>query len=184
MRSAGGAGVAGRTRLRGGGMDVPEEEKPQDAAARIVDIQLDEQSIARNIPEVEHERKVAIFDLLDNNTFMLEEDVKGPYRLRLSITENRLCFEISGATAEATTFVLSLSPFSKLIKDYFMVCESYYDAIRTAPPARIEALDMGRRGLHDEGSHLLIERLKGKVTTDFETARRLFTLICALHWRG
>jgi uncharacterized protein (UPF0262 family) len=174
---------AGRT-PDGGGMDYPEEQA-QDHATRIVDIQLDENSIARNTPEVEHERKVAIFDLLENNLFALEDGAAGPYRLRLSITENRLCFEIECEKGTApTTFVLSLSPFGKLIKDYFLVCESYYEAIKTAPPARIEALDMGRRGLHDEGSHLLMERLKGKVRTDFETARRLFTLICALHWRG
>jgi uncharacterized protein (UPF0262 family) len=165
-------------------MDDPEEQRPQDAAARIIDIQLDGHSIARNTPEVEHERKVAIFDLLENNMFVLEGGTPGPYKLRLSITENRLGFEVSCDSAPPSTFLLSLSPFSKLIKDYFLVCGSYYDAIRTAPPARIEALDMGRRGLHDEGSHLLIERLKGKATTDFETARRLFTLICALHWRG
>jgi uncharacterized protein (UPF0262 family) len=165
-------------------MDHLDDTQMQKPAMRIVDVELDERSIARNTPEVEHERKVAIFDLLEDNSFALDDGAAGPYRLRLSITENRLCFEIVGATADATTFLLSLSPFSKLIKDYFLVCESYYEAIKTAPPARIEALDMGRRGLHDEGSHLLIERLKGKVTTDFETARRLFTLICALHWRG
>ena len=164
-------------------MDDPEEQA-QNAATRIVDIQLDEHSIARNTPEVEHERKVAIFDLLDNNMFATEDGVQGPYRLRLSITEGRLCFEVTAEGRDASTFLLSLSPFSKLIKDYFLVCESYYEAIKTAPPGRIEALDMGRRGLHDEGSHLLIDRLKGKATTDFETARRLFTLICALHWRG
>jgi uncharacterized protein (UPF0262 family) len=165
-------------------MDYPEEEQAQSPATRIVDIQLDEHSIARNTPEVEHERKVAIFDLLDNNTFALEGGAPGPYKLRLSITENRLCFEVASESTDSTTFLLSLSPFNKLIKDYFLVCGSYYEAIKTAPTGRIEALDMGRRGLHDEGSHLLIERLKGKVTTDFETARRLFTLICALHWRG
>ena len=165
-------------------MNYPEEEQAHNPATKIVDIQLDEHSIARNTPEVEHERKVAIFDLLDNNMFALEGGAAGPYRLRLSITENRLCFEVVGENPEPATFLLSLSPFSKLIRDYFLVCESYYEAIKTAPPGRIEALDMGRRGLHDEGSHLLIERLKGKVTTDFETARRLFTLICALHWGG
>jgi uncharacterized protein (UPF0262 family) len=165
-------------------MDYFEDEQPINQAKRIVDIQLDETSIARNTAEVEHERKVAIFDLLENNSFALDGGVEGPYRLKLSITENRLCFDIECTSSEPVTFMLSLSPFSKLIKDYFLVCESYYDAIKTAPPSRIEALDMGRRGLHDEGSHLLIDRLKGKVTTDFETARRLFTLICALHWRG
>jgi uncharacterized protein (UPF0262 family) len=165
-------------------MDYFEDEQPINQAKRIVDIQLDETSIARNTAEVEHERKVAIFDLLENNSFALDGGAEGPYRLKLSIAENRLCFDVECTSSEPVTFMLSLSPFSKLIKDYFLVCESYYDAIKTAPPSRIEALDMGRRGLHDEGSHLLIDRLKGKITTDFETARRLFTLICALHWRG
>lgn len=165
-------------------MDFFEGEEPVNQETRIVDIQLDEASIARNSAEVEHERKVAIFDLLEKNSFALDGGATGPYRLKLAITESRLSFEVTCPTSEPVTFLLSLSPFNKLIKDYFLVCESYYDAIRTAPPSRIEALDMGRRGLHDEGSHLLIERLKGKVTTDFETARRLFTLICALHWRG
>ena len=165
-------------------MDYFEDEPNSNQATQIIDIQLDENSIARNTSEVEHERKVAIFDLLENNSFALDGGAEGPYRLKLSITENRLCFEIGCPSADPVIFMLSLSPFSKLIKDYFLVCESYYDAIKTAPPSRIEALDMGRRGLHDEGCHLLMDRLKGKITTDFETARRLFTLICALHWRG
>jgi uncharacterized protein (UPF0262 family) len=183
------AGSAGQpedqARPTGDGMDDLDQEQPSNPAAQITDIQLDENSIARNSAEVEHERKVAIFDLLEKNSFALDDGASGPYRVRLSITENRLCFEITGENGAApATFLLSLSPFSKLIKDYFLVCESYYEAIKTAPPSRIEALDMGRRALHDEGSHLLIERLKSKITTDFETARRLFTLICALHWRG
>jgi uncharacterized protein (UPF0262 family) len=165
-------------------LDYFEDEPTGTPTARIIDIQLDENSIARNTPEVDHERKVAIFDLLEKNSFALDGGGQGPYRLKLSITENRLCFEVNCTGSEPVSFLLSLSPFSKLIKDYFLVCESYYEAIKTAPPSRIEALDMGRRGLHDEGSHLLIDRLKGKITTDFETARRLFTLICALHWRG
>jgi uncharacterized protein (UPF0262 family) len=165
-------------------MDYFDDDQPTGQATRIIDIQLDENSIARNTAEVEHERKVAIFDLLENNSFALDGGTPGPYRLKLSITENRLCFEVNCTGGEPVSFLLSLSPFSKLIKDYFLVCGSYYEAIKTAPPSRIEALDMGRRALHDEGSHLLIDRLKGKITTDFETARRLFTLICALHWRG
>jgi uncharacterized protein (UPF0262 family) len=165
-------------------MNYMQDDEPSNPATRIIDIQLDENSIARNTVEVEHERKVAIFDLLEKNSFALDGGAQGPYKLKLSITENRLCFDIACTDSEPVTFVLSLSPFSKLIKDYFLVCGSYYEAIKTAPPSRIEALDMGRRGLHDEGSHLLIDRLKGKITTDFETARRLFTLICALHWRG
>jgi uncharacterized protein (UPF0262 family) len=153
--------------------------------SRIIDIKLDDNSIGSNTAEVDHERQVAIFDLLDSNLFALDEGADGPYRVKLAIVERRLAFEIMSETEEPiSTFLLSLSPFKKLIKDYFLVCESYYDAIKTAPPARIEALDMGRRALHDEGSHLLMVRLKGKITTDFETARRLFTLICALHWKG
>jgi uncharacterized protein (UPF0262 family) len=165
-------------------MNYMQDDEPSNPATRIIDIQLDENSIARNTAEVEHERKVAIFDLLEKNSFALDGGAQGPYKLKLSITENRLCFDIACTDSEPVTFVLSLTPFSKLIKDYFLVCGSYYEAIKTAPPSRIETLDMGRRGLHDEGSHLLIDRLKGKITTDFETARRLFTLICALHWRG
>lgn len=162
-----------------------EDGEGQDPLRRILDIALDEGSIGRNTPEVDHERQVAIFDLLEANVFSLDDGAPGPYRLRLAIVEKRLVMDIfSEERAPLSTFVLSLSPLGKLIKDYFFVCESYYDAIKSAPPARIEALDMGRRALHDEGSHLLIERLKGKITTDFETARRLFTLICALHWKG
>ena len=156
-----------------------------DKNSLIVEIKLDEASIDRNTPEVEHERQVAIFDLLEANSFSLDDGASGPYRLRLAIVEKRLVIHIfSDDRTPLTTFVLSLSPLSKLIKDYFLVCESYYDAIKTAPPSRIEALDMGRRTLHDEGSRLLIERLKGKITTDFDTARRLFTLVCTLHWKG
>ncbi len=160
------------------------DSAPNDAS-RIIEINLDETSIGRNTPEVDHEREVAIFDILEGNCFVLEDGPVGPYRLNLAIVEKRLAFEVLREDGAAiTTFLLSLSPFSKLIKDYFLVCESYYEAIRTAPPSRIEALDMGRRGLHDEGSRILQERLKGKIATDFDTARRLFTLICALHWKG
>lgn len=157
----------------------------QGPSGRIIEIRLDEGSIGRNTAEVEHERQVAIFDILDANSFALDDGTPGPYRLRIAIVEKRLAIEISGDDRQVlTTFVLSLTPFSRLIKDYFMVCESYYEAIKTAPPSRIEAVDMGRRALHDEGSRILTERLKGKITTDFDTARRLFTLICALHWKG
>lgn len=157
-------------------------EKP---TSRIIDIVLDERSIGRNTPEVEHERQVAVFDLLEGNMFELDNGPPGPYRLRLSIAEKRLAFEVADEhNTPLSAHMLSLTPFSKIIKDYFLICESYYEAIKTAPPSRIEAVDMGRRGLHDEGSYLLMERLKGKITTDFTTARRLFTLICALHWKG
>jgi uncharacterized protein (UPF0262 family) len=152
---------------------------------RIIDIKLDEASIGSHTPEVEHERQVAIFDILERNEFALEDGSPGPYKLRLAIVEKRLALEIAGEdSVPLTTHLLSLTPFSRLIKDYFMVCESYYEAIRTAPPSRIEALDMGRRALHDEGGQILAQRLSGKIATDRETARRLFTLICALHWKG
>ncbi|MPZ59429.1 MAG: UPF0262 family protein [Rhizobiales bacterium] len=157
----------------------------KDNAQRLVTVTLDEASIGRSGPDVEHERAIAIYDLLDENAFAPVEDDKGPYALHLSIAENRLVFDIRAADgAPVMAYLLSLSPFRKLVKDYFLVCDSYYDAIRTATPERIEALDMGRRGLHDEGSRILQERLRRKVRVDFDTARRLFTLICVLHWRG
>lgn len=162
--------------------DDPETPGQSD---RLIDITLDEQSISHNSPEVQHERKVAIFDLLEENRFALEDGTEGPYRLHLEIVENRLAFHVARDDgAHAMTFLLSLSPFRKLIKDYFLVCESYYAAIKSEPPSRIEALDMGRRGLHNEGTQLLQQRLQGKINVDFDTARRLFTLICALHWKG
>lgn len=159
-------------------------DKPQDTS-RLIEITLDEESLGRKSADVEHERKVAIFDLLEDNRFALAEGEEGPYILRLSIAENRLVFAVSDEKQRPiTSFMLSLSPFRKLVKDYFLVCETYYEAIKTAPPSRIEALDMGRRGLHNEGSQLLMQRLEGKIETDFDTSRRLFTLICALHWKG
>lgn len=159
-------------------------DRAQDKS-RLVEVTLDEGSIRRTTPDVDHERKVAIFDLLEENHFRLEEGREGPYCLHLSLAENRLVFAIGHEDrTPITSFILSLSPFRRLVKDYFLVCESYYQAIKMAPPSRIEALDMGRRGLHDEGSQLLAERLKGKIDVDFATARRLFTLICVLHWRG
>ncbi len=151
---------------------------------RIFDIELDETSLAAGSPDAEHERRVAIFDLLEGNSFALE-GASGPYRLRLAVQEGKLVFDIAGMDgAQLRVLVLSLSPLRRVIKDYFLVCDSYYDAIRHASPAQIEAIDMGRRGLHNEGSQLLAERLRGKVDIDHDTARRLFTLICALHARG
>lgn len=150
---------------------------------RLHRVTIDEASLAAASPEQEHERKVAIFDLLEDNLFEPVEAPEGAFRLHLSLVENRLCLDIA-ADGYEKRFLLSLSPFKGVIKDYFMVCESYYDAIRNATPAHIEALDMGRRGLHNEGAGLLKDRLQGKVTVDVDTARRLFTLICALHRRG
>ena len=152
---------------------------------RLVAVTLDEASIGRSGPDVEHERAVAIYDLLEANFFAPETDACGPFKLRLSITGTRLVFDIRDADdGPVVAHLLSLSPLRRIVKDYFMICDSYYAAIRTATPDRIEALDMGRRALHDEGSQLLMDRLKRKVKVDFDTARRLFTLICVLHWKG
>jgi uncharacterized protein (UPF0262 family) len=152
---------------------------------QLVAITLDEGSIGRSNRDVEHERAVAIYDLLEQNHFAPVDHAGGPYRLHLSITGSRLCFDVKTADgAPVVAHLLSLSPLSKIVRDYFLICDSYYEAIRTATPERIEAIDMGRRGLHDEGSHLLMERLKRKLEVDFDTARRLFTLICVLHWKG
>jgi uncharacterized protein (UPF0262 family) len=152
---------------------------------RLVAVTLDEASIGRSGPDVEHERAIAIYDLLEDNSFAPVGAVRGPFKLHLSITGNRLAFDIRRSNDEPiVAHLLSLSPLRRIVKDYYMVCDSYYDAIRTATPERIESLDMGRRALHDEGSQLLMERLKDKVVLDFETARRLFTLICVLHWKG
>jgi len=151
-------------------------------ARRIVDIALDEESMARRTPEIEHERAVALFDLLEDNDFCLVDGEPGPYTLRIAIFEQRLVFSVHAADdRKLRDIVLSLTPFRKVVKDYFFVCESYYAAIKKLSPSQIEALDMGRRGLHNEGSELLRERLAGKVEMDLDTARRLFTLICALH---
>jgi uncharacterized protein (UPF0262 family) len=152
---------------------------------RLVKITLDEGSIGRSSPDIEHERAVAIYDLLEDNSFAPVDHAGGPYALQLSIAENRLVFDIrteDGAPVMAHLF--SLTPLRRIVKDYFMICDSYYKAIRTSTPSQIEAIDMGRRGLHNEGSELLMERLKEKIAVDFDTARRLFTLICVLHWKG
>jgi uncharacterized protein (UPF0262 family) len=164
---------------------MAENELPP-APSRLIEIELDEASIGSNTPEVDHERKVAIFDLLEENSFELADGPQGPYRLRLAVAEQRLVISVIQGEAQqpCATFLLSLNPFRKVVKDYFLVCESYFEAIKTAPPSRIEALDMGRRALHDEGSKLLMERLDGKAKMDVPTSRRLFTLICALHWKG
>jgi uncharacterized protein (UPF0262 family) len=154
------------------------------SAKRLVAVTLDGHSISRGSPDVEHERAVALYDLLQENVFAPAGHSGGPYHLTIGIAEKRLVFRISNCDGESVaTHALSLTPFRKIVKDYFLVCESYYQAIKTASPSRIEAIDMGRRALHEEGSKLLQERLKGKIAMDSETARRLFTLICVLHWR-
>jgi uncharacterized protein (UPF0262 family) len=153
---------------------------------RLVSVTLDEESIGRSNPDVEHERKAAIYDLLEQNFFAPDEhEEEGPFALHLSITGNRLVFDVrreDGTPVVAHLF--SLTPLRRIVKDYFLICDSYYQAIRTATPDKIEAIDMGRRGVHNEGSRILIERLKGKVKVDIDTARRLFTLISVLHWKG
>ena len=164
----------------------------QDAARtdRLVAVTLDEAGLAPPTPEIEQERRVAIFDLLEENRFGLppregRKAAEGPYRLHLAIRERRLVFEVAREDGEpAGEFHLSLTPFNQVVKDYFQICSAYFDAVKRLPPAQIEAIDMGRRGIHNEGSRILLERLDGKVETDMATARRLFTLICVLHWKG
>ena len=152
---------------------------------RIVNIFLDEKSLVRRAAHVEHEHEVAVYDLLEDNHFAPVGDDRGPYTLHLEIENNRLVFDIRTEGGDKLDrFTLPLNSFRKIVKDYFIVCESYFEAIKTAPPSRIEALDMGRRGLHNEGSDILRDRLEGKVDIDKRTARRLFTLICVLHIRA
>jgi uncharacterized protein (UPF0262 family) len=158
---------------------------PPAAKQRLASVTLDEETIGRSNPDIEHERQVAIYDLLEQNFFAPIGDDNGPYALHLSITGNRLAFDIRTKDDKpVVAHLLSLSPLRRIVKDYYTVCDSYYQAIRTATPDKIEALDMGRRAIHDDGSRILIERLKDKVKTDVDTARRLFTLICVLHWKG
>jgi uncharacterized protein (UPF0262 family) len=158
---------------------------PSKKSARICEIKLDERSVVRRSADVEHERAVAIFDLVEENYFAPAGHGGGPYCLHLAIEENRLMFDIrSEAQEEVAAVALPLLPFRRIVKDYFSVCEVYFEAIKTASPSKIEAIDMGRRGLHNEGSELLRERLDGKIEIDFDTARRLFTLLCVLHIRG
>ncbi|MDP1616758.1 UPF0262 family protein [Phenylobacterium sp.] len=150
---------------------------------RLQSVEIDQDSLGAISRDQEQERQIAIFDLLESNRFVPDGAEAGPYDLHMGLMENRLVLDVRGPAYEKR-HILSLSPFRMLIKDYFMICESYYQAIRNATPAQIEALDMGRRGLHNEASELLRTRLAGKIETDLDTARRLFTLICALHHRN
>ncbi|PZQ13073.1 MAG: hypothetical protein DI565_15540 [Ancylobacter novellus] len=157
----------------------------QTSADRLVAVTLDAASIGAASPDVEHERRVAIYDLIEDNSFAPEGGHEGPFTLHISLVDQKLSLRIKRKTGdEAITHLLSLSPFRKILKDYFFICESYRSAIRTSSPSQIEAIDMGRRGLHDEGADVLIERLRGKIAVDKQTARRLFTLIAALSWKG
>lgn len=158
--------------------------------SHLVHVELDDTGLPAPTAEVERERKVALFDLMEENTFGLaeregKEIPDGPYNLNLAIKDRRLVFNVTTQAGNpASEFHLSVSPLKQVIKDYFQICESYFDAVKKLPPAQIEAIDMGRRGIHDEGSRQLLERLEGKIETDMATARRLFTLVCVLHMRG
>ncbi len=152
---------------------------------RLIAVNLDESIGALPNPDAEHERKVAIYDLVEENTFKMVDKADGPYVLNLSIVEKKLVLGVALENDDIVGIVgLSLTPFRRIIKDYFLMCDSYYQSIRNSTPSQIETIDMARRGLHNDGSDLLIERLGGKIETDFNTARRLFTLICVLHWKG
>lgn len=158
---------------------------PDRTRTRLVSVTIDENSIERGTPDQEHERAIAIYDLVEENVFAIPDHGGGPFALKLGLIAGKLSFDIRDESASPiVNHHLSLSPFRKVIKDYFLICESYYEAIRSATPDRIEAIDMGRRGVHDEGATLVMERLSGKVDIDFATARRLFTLIAALSWKG
>jgi len=158
------------------------DAKPTD---KLVAVTLDEASIGAANADVEHERKVAIYDLVEDNVFAPRTDHDGPFTLRISLVDGKLALDVKRESGEdVVAHLLSLSPFRRILKDYFFICESYRSAIRTSSPSQIEAIDMGRRGLHDEGAEVLLERLKGKIALDHPTSRRLFTLIAALSWKG
>ncbi|MGR3291979.1 MAG: UPF0262 family protein [Paracoccaceae bacterium] len=158
--------------------------------SKLFQIEIDDRGLPAPTPEIEQERKVAIFDLLEDNSFDLSDREdrmvpRGPYKLILAIRDRRLVFDLSTENgAKAGEFHLSLGPFRQVVKDYFQICESYFDAVKRLPPGQIEAIDMGRRGIHNEGARVLQERLEDKAEVDNDTARRLFTLICVLHWGG
>jgi len=158
--------------------------------SHIFQIEIDDGNLPPATPEIEQERRVAIFDLLENNLFSLpqrsdRQTELGPYRLHLSILDKRLVFFVTAQLGEkAAEFHLALSPFRQVVKDYWSICQSYFDAVKHMPPSQIETIDMARRGIHDEGARVLIERLNGKAMVDHDTARRLFTLICVLHFGG
>ena len=158
--------------------------------SRISKIEIDDRNLPPPTPEIEQERKVAMFDLLEENSFDLpKRDDRlvpdGPFSVDLSIRDKRLVFDVATEAGDkAAEFHLSLSPFRQVVKDYWAICESYFDAVKNMPPSQIETIDMARRGIHDEGARILVERLEGKATVDHDTARRLFTLICVLHFGG
>lgn len=166
-------------------MDEANGEQKETSGGKLVDVVLDEASIARSTADVEHDRAVAIYDLIEENSFQPVGQPPTDFVLRLSVIEKKLVFQISLEDGtDVVTHVLSLTPLRKVVKDYDLICQSYYEAIRHSTPSQIEAIDMGRRGVHNEGSTILMERLEGKILVDMQTARRLFTLVYALHWKG
>ncbi|MCW1919706.1 UPF0262 family protein [Rhodobacter sp. KR11] len=153
--------------------------------SRLIAIDIDDRGLAAPSPEVDQERKVAVFDLLEDNAFSIPRaaEFPGPYRLALAVREGRLVFGVATEDgAQVAEFHLSMGPFRQVVKDYFQICESYFEAVKRLPPSQIEAIDMARRGIHNEGARVLQERLEGKAVVDTATARRLFTLICVMHW--
>ncbi len=169
--------------------------RPDDTASlpgsrhRLSALSLDPGSVKRGNANIEHEREVAIYDILEANHFELAGRDDGPYGLVLGVAEDKLVFSVTPAapsegSPDPIVVAVAMLPLRRVIKDYFLVCETYFDAIRSAPPSRIQQIDVGRRKLHDEGATALTDRLAGNITLDVTTARRLFTLVCALHWRG
>ncbi|MEC7797527.1 MAG: UPF0262 family protein [Pseudomonadota bacterium] len=153
------------------------------APHKLASVELDAATLPAATAEIEHERRVAIFDLVERNSFEPVGAEGGSYRLKLSLQDNRRVFDVTGE-AFARTYAISLTPLKGVIKDYLLICDSYYEALRGSSPSQIESVDMGRRGLHNEGAEQLMNRLEGKIAVDQETARRLFTLLCALYRRG
>ena len=151
---------------------------------RLASVTIDDAALPPPTPEIEQERKVAVFDLLEENAFALPGGPPGPYDLTLGIRDRRLVLDLWANGAKAAEHQLALGPFRQVVKDYWQICEAYFDAVKTLPPSKIEAIDMARRGIHDEGGRLLMERLEGKAEMDHPTARRLFTLVCVLHFGG
>ena len=157
---------------------------PEKTRDRLAGITVETKALGRTNANIEHEREVAIFDILDGNAFRVEGMDAGPYKLHLTVAEERLLLAITATNDETVEHSISLTPLKRIVKDYFMICDSYYEAVRTAPPARIQAIDVSRRAIHDEGSAILHEKLVPKIIVDDDTARRLFTLVCSLHWKG
>ncbi|MGL4811191.1 MAG: UPF0262 family protein [Beijerinckiaceae bacterium] len=152
---------------------------------RLMAVRLDDQTIARGTPDQEHERAIAIYDLVERNEFAPAGHPGGPYALTLALIDGKLVFDVTTEDgAPVCREPLSLQPLRRILRDYFQVCEHYYAAIRTQTPSQIEAIDMGRRGLHNEAAQLLQDRLEGTIAIDFQTARQFFTLLTALHWKG